>query len=606
MRSLTISRLLILFGLAVTAGLTASIGLQTVALGELKIGGPAFNSIANGKDVVADILPPPLYVVEAYMLANESTVRPDRTEINRQKIEELRKSFAERKAYWKTAGLDDALRDNLENIVVPAGEAFWSSLDRLDKAAPAQKAAALQDVMTAFYVQDAKVRDFANIASKELDETVAEADHASQEYTIWTAIGSVASVALFLGGLWFLKRRAISPVIKIADYMSVLAKGDYSQDVPFTERGDEIGTMAHAVDVFRTASIERLHLREAVEKDRLATESQRAEQEERRALSAEELRLVIEKLGAGLNRLAEGNIRITIDEPFAGRFEPLRHDFNNALATFQQTLERVMEKTGEVAENAAEMNHAAEELSKRTEQQAAAVEETSASLEQVVQTVKISTNRMQETRTLARSANDCAASSSAVVKNAVEAMRSIEDSSQKIGQIIHVIDEIAFQTNLLALNAGVEAARAGDAGKGFAVVAQEVRGLAQRAATAANDITALIKTSSDDVSNGVRLVSQTGSALNTITQFVNDIVSQIDEIATASKEQSTGLSEIGNAIVSIDKMTQANAAMVEETAAISTNLSSDAAILAETVSKFKLNRRKTIRDGEALRPSRAA
>ncbi len=175
-----------------------------------------------------------------------------------------------------------------------------------------------------------------------------------------------------------------------------------------------------------------------------------------------------------------------------------------------------------------------------------------------------------------------------VVKNAIEAMGQIENSSKEISNIIGVIDDIAFQTNLLALNAGVEAARAGEAGKGFAVVAQEVRELAQRSATAAKEIKALINTSSDQVRTGVQLVGETGKALEQIVIEVKDINTNVAAIVEASREQSTGLNEINKAVNAMDQNTQQNAAMVEESTAASHSLAKQAASLRELVSQFRI------------------
>ncbi|MBX9455566.1 MAG: methyl-accepting chemotaxis protein [Rhizobium sp.] len=383
--------------------------------------------------------------------------------------------------------------------------------------------------------------------------------------------------------------------------MKRLADGDYGDAVPYRDRADEIGEVAQSVETFRNAALERKRMREQMENDRLLSEEERIERDRQRAEEAASLKVVVETLGAGLNRLAECNIRMTIDEPFAQNFEMLRTDFNNSIATFQATLEQVLDKTAHIADNSQAMREAADNLSRRTEQQAAALEQTAAALEEVTSTVKASVERTSETRDLVREAKDCATSSSAVVREAIEAMRRIENASGEIGKIIDVIDQIAFQTNLLALNAGVEAARAGDAGKGFAVVAQEVRELAQRSAHAAKEIGGLIDNSRNEVASGVRLVAQTGDALGRIEGFVGEIDIKVDAITTASREQSVGLNEISTAVNSIDQMTQQNASMVEETTAISHSLATDSGLLADLVGRFKLNRRKGIRDPNAPR-----
>lgn len=304
----------------------------------------------------------------------------------------------------------------------------------------------------------------------------------------------------------------------------------------------------------------------------------------------------LQEIGAGLGRLADCNIRITIDEPFVSEFDHLRHDFNESLAKFQETLEQVLAQTSTLSLKSGEMSESASGIAHRSEQQAAALEQTSAALEQITVTVQESTERTGDARKLVREARAAATQSVAVVTSTVEAMDRIETASKEISSIIDVIDEIAFQTNLLALNAGVEAARAGEAGKGFAVVAQEVRELAQRSAQAAKEISGLIANSTKEVKEGVRLVGETGNALKHIEEFVQSIDTNVEAISIAASEQSTSLSEINSAVNSLDQMTQQNAGMVSSMSAIAAALANGAADLEHLVARFKLNRRKWIRE----------
>lgn len=307
----------------------------------------------------------------------------------------------------------------------------------------------------------------------------------------------------------------------------------------------------------------------------------------------------LQEVGAGLERLSDCNIRMTIDKPFVSEFEHLRHDFNQSLAKFQETLEQVLAQTAMLSTKSGEMTDSAGAIAHRSEQQAAALEQTSAALEQITVTVRQSTGRTAEARKLVHEARAAASQSVEVVTSTVAAMDRIETASREISNIIGVIDEIAFQTNLLALNAGVEAARAGDAGKGFAVVAQEVRELAQRSAKAAKEISGLIANSSREVKEGVRLVGETGDALRHIEGFVQSIDGNVEAIALAATEQSASLSEINAAVNSLDQMTQQNAGMVSSMSATAEALAAGSGELEQLVKRFKLNRRKWIREPDS-------
>lgn len=304
----------------------------------------------------------------------------------------------------------------------------------------------------------------------------------------------------------------------------------------------------------------------------------------------------VEAIAAGLERLSQCNIRITIDEPFAPEFERLRNDFNKAIAEFQRTLEDVLGETESLSSNSRQLENDANALGHRTEQQAAALEQASAALEEITVTVREASQRSGNTRELVRDARNATGESVAIVNGAIEAIKRIENASGQIGNIIDVIDQIAFQTNLLALNAGVEAARAGEAGKGFAVVAQEVRELAQRSAGAAKEISALITNSSREVEQGVKLVSETGTALSRIEKFVDEINQNIDAIATGAREQSTSLSEINMAVNQLDQVTQQNAALVSSIGGAGTVLADGVSKMRQLVELFKLNRRSAVRE----------
>jgi methyl-accepting chemotaxis protein len=305
-------------------------------------------------------------------------------------------------------------------------------------------------------------------------------------------------------------------------------------------------------------------------------------------------------VGGALSALADGDLEQRITEPLTPEIDTLRIDFNRALDKFQETMKSIAANADAVREGAGEITKASDDLARRTEQQAASIEQTAAALDEITATVRKTAEGAVEARGVVGTAKEDAQRSGAVVHEAVTAMQAIENSSKKIGNIIGVIDEIAFQTNLLALNAGVEAARAGEAGRGFAVVATEVRALAQRSADAAKEIKTLISESGEQVGSGVRLVGLTGEALKRIVGHVDQMSGLMGEIASAAQEQATALAEVNSAVNQMDKVTQQNAAMVEESTAASHSLTKEAQELTRLVGQFKTGA------GQAGRLSRGA
>ncbi len=318
----------------------------------------------------------------------------------------------------------------------------------------------------------------------------------------------------------------------------------------------------------------------------LAEERAKAEAEQQRM--KDEQQHVLSLLNDALNHMAQGDLTSRLDGKLAAEFDELKNNFNMAVANLSGAFSEIIEESHKISENTRELTSSTDDMARRTEQQAASLEQTAAALDQITTISKQSALRTQQAQDIVKSSAEEAQRSRHVVIEAVEAMSAIEESSQRITQIVSVIDEIAFQTNLLALNAGVEAARAGEAGKGFAVVAQEVRELAQRSANAAKEIRALIDKSSQDVTHGVSLVNRTGEALNSIGGKVDHIQEHIGAITQAVQEQAMGIQEINSAISSMDQLTQQNAAMVEETNAATHGLSDVSTNLAELVRRFNV------------------
>ncbi|MCF1446354.1 HAMP domain-containing protein [Agrobacterium vitis] len=468
----------------------------------------------------------------------------------------------------------------------------------------------------------AAVKVYSTYSAKTLSAARSNAIADSQLTMI--ALLSTAAISIVLGvavSTLIARRGIVNPIRLLTDNMNRIAKGALGDAIPGTERGDEIGEMARALEIFRA---NRLQMQE-MEAQEAALNSQSKDLQssissivasaaagnfsqritksyedadlQRFASSVNELvanvDLGVTEVRRVIAALSSSDLTQDMRGNFQGAFAELQSNVNHAMATLREAMQSIRGASGTITDNSGELSSAANQLARRTEQQAAALEETAAALEEITTTVRTSTERAHEANQMVEQTRNSAGKSGEIVRSAIDAMGRIEQSSQKISQIISVIDEIAFQTNLLALNAGVEAARAGEAGRGFAVVAQEVRELAQRSANAAREIKALINTSADEVKGGVSLVLSTGEALNEIVGLVDHVNGHVASIARAAQEQSAALAEINTSVNHMDQMTQQNAAMVEETTAASQVLASESRQLLVQIEQFRLedNRR---------------
>lgn len=294
-------------------------------------------------------------------------------------------------------------------------------------------------------------------------------------------------------------------------------------------------------------------------------------------------------IGQGLKTLASGDLTHTIDTPFPAEFEDLRMALNGTVERFADVVGQLRMTTRSLRTASGELLSGANDLSERTTRQAATIEQTSAAMEELAATVASNAGMAEEAARKAETVSAVAQESGAVMEEATGAMARITASSQKISNVIGLIDDIAFQTNLLALNASVEAARAGDAGKGFAVVAVEVRRLAQSAAQASNEVKALVEQSGTEVTGGAQLVVEAGDRLRAVLEAAQENSALVRAITQASREQASAIEEVNMAVRTLDQMTQHNASLVEETNSVIAQTEGQTQALDRIVDVFRLD-----------------
>ena len=322
--------------------------------------------------------------------------------------------------------------------------------------------------------------------------------------------------------------------------------------------------------------------------DVTAAEDERARRAEMDRLAAQTQAAVVAGAGGALEALAAGDLTYLIATPFPENYGLLSTNFNRAITSLDSAMGVIRSGAGAMQSGAIEISGSAEDLMRRTQRQDDSLKTTTAALEQVAATVRQTTDNARAADDLVVQTRALAENGIAVLGRAVDAMEEIERSSRHIGQIIGVMDEIAFQTNLLALNAGVEAARAGDAGRGFAVVAAEVRALAQRSADSAREIKLLISSSTTKVDDGVGLVRQSGEALSAINSGIREVSDLMTEVRASTADQAHRLVEVDSAIADMNQVTRQNAGMVEQLRAGSLSLRADCAELTDLIERFRI------------------
>lgn len=552
-----------LIGTILLAAVIAAWGIN-----EIRFGGDMHRKDQQLNEFNADILPPPQYLVESYLEAELLFTNRASTQDHLARLEKLEAEWRERRDYWAKSDIDPLLQSGIAATAEKDGARFWQEINTTLKPAirnnDREAAEASLDRIGQFYRSHrADINVLVDQAGQLQTELAKDSASTVWMTIIMLAIAALSIIAAVIASFMLLTRKVLEPVSQTADTMKQMAAGNLEIGRTHDHRGDEIGEMTRAIEVFREAS--------------------RAQRD-----NAHKQQRVVEHLSTALEQLADGDLTVKIDQSMDAEYEALREAFNNSVDRLADMLDQVRGSANSVNTGANEIRAASDDLAQRNEQQAASLEETAAAMSQVTDLVKRSAKNAAEAQLSMTETHQQATDGGDVVKKAVSAMASIEKSAREITQIIDVIDGIAFQTNLLALNAGVEAARAGDAGKGFAVVANEVRALAQRSADAARDIKELINASTQQVDDGVELVAETGTLLESIVSRVGDVSEQVRDIAETAATQAESLGQVNASVSDMDRMTQQNAAMVEQSTAAARSLADEAGELGRLVEQFRI------------------